>query len=53
MLWENLREEEFEGAIKRSGGLCVMVLGCLEKHGREPTELPSPMESRIRSAEAP
>ena len=34
MLWEKLREEEFEGAIKRSGGLCVMVLGCLEKHGQ-------------------
>ena len=34
MKWENLREEEFEGAIKRSGGLCVMVLGCLEKHGQ-------------------
>ena len=34
MLWENLREEEFEDAIKRSGGLCVMVLGCLEKHGQ-------------------
>jgi len=34
MLWENLREEEFEGAIERSGGLCVMVLGCLEKHGQ-------------------
>ena len=34
MLWEELREEEFEGAIKRSGGLCVMVLGCLEKHGQ-------------------
>ena len=34
MLWEELREEEFEGAIKRSKGLCVMVLGCLEKHGQ-------------------
>lgn len=33
MKWENLREEEFEDAIKRSGGLCVIVLGCLEKHG--------------------
>ena len=33
MKWENLREEEFTGAIKRSGGLCVMALGCLEKHG--------------------
>ena len=34
MLWENLREEEFKDAIKKSGGLCVMVLGCLEKHGQ-------------------
>ena len=34
MFWENLREEEFPEAIKRSGGLCVMVLGCLEKHGQ-------------------
>lgn len=34
MFWENLREEEFEEAIKKSGGLCVMVLGCLEKHGQ-------------------
>jgi creatinine amidohydrolase len=34
MLWENLREEEFEEAIKSSGGLCVIPLGCLEKHGQ-------------------
>ena len=34
MKWEYLREEEFKGAIERSGGLCVMVLGCLEKHGQ-------------------
>ncbi len=34
MLWENLREEEFEDAIERSGGLCVMTMGCLEKHGQ-------------------
>ena len=34
MLWEELREEEFEEAIKRSGGLCVLPLGCLEKHGQ-------------------
>ena len=34
MKWEYLREEEFEGAIERSGGLCVMTLGCLEKHGQ-------------------
>ena len=34
MKWENLREEEFEGAIERSGGLCVIPIGCLEKHGQ-------------------
>lgn len=34
MKWEYLREEEFEEAIERSGGLCVIPLGCLEKHGQ-------------------
>ena len=34
MQWENLREEEFEGAIERSGGLCVLPIGCLEMHGQ-------------------
>ncbi len=34
MIWDNLREEEFDSAIERSGGLCVIPLGCLEKHGQ-------------------
>ena len=34
MLWENLREEEFKDAIKKSGGLCILPVGCLEKHGQ-------------------
>jgi len=34
MLWENLREEEFTQAIEKSGGLCVMPVGCLEMHGQ-------------------
>jgi len=34
MLWEDLREEEFEEAIARSKGLCVLPVGCLEKHGQ-------------------
>lgn len=34
MFWEALREEEFEEAIEKSGGLCVIPLGCLEKHGQ-------------------
>lgn len=34
MKWENLREEEFKGAIERSGGVCILPLGCLEKHSQ-------------------
>lgn len=34
MLWENLREEEFEDAIRKSKGVCVVPVGCLEKHGQ-------------------
>lgn len=34
MRWEELREEEFETAIEKSKGLCVIPLGCLEKHGQ-------------------
>ena len=29
-----MREEEFKSAIEKSGGLCVMCLGCMEKHGQ-------------------
>lgn len=34
MLWENLREEEFKEAIEESKGLCILPVGCLEKHGQ-------------------
>lgn len=34
MLWENLREEEFDGAIEKSKGVCVVPIGCLEMHGQ-------------------
>ena len=34
MLWEELREEEFEEAIRTSGKVCVVPLGCLEMHGQ-------------------
>ena len=34
MLWEELREEEFEEAIRKSGKVCVLPLGCLEMHGQ-------------------
>ena len=34
MEWQNLREEEFEEAVKISGGVCVVPIGCVEKHGQ-------------------
>ncbi len=34
MLWENLREEEFDDVIETSKGVCVVPVGCLEKHGQ-------------------
>ena len=34
MKWGELREEEFEDAIRESRGLCVMPVGCMEKHGQ-------------------
>ena len=34
MLWENLREEEFKVAIEKSKGVCILPIGCLEKHGQ-------------------
>jgi len=33
MKWENLTSLEFDEAIEKSGGLCVLPFGCLEKHG--------------------
>ena len=34
MNWMELREEEFEEAVQRSGGLCVVPVGCFEMHGQ-------------------
>lgn len=34
MRWEYLREEEFNTAIEKSKGVCVLPIGCLEKHGQ-------------------
>ena len=34
MLWQNLREEEFEEAVRKSEGVCVIPIGSLEKHGQ-------------------
>lgn len=32
--WSDLREEEFEGVIKATDGVCVVPVGCYEKHGQ-------------------
>ncbi len=34
MLWEQLREEEFADAVRESKGLCILPVGCVEKHGQ-------------------
>ena len=34
MFWENLSEFEFEDAVEKCGVVCVLPLGCLEKHGQ-------------------
>lgn len=31
--WAELREEEFEDAVKKSDGLCIVPVGCYEMHG--------------------
>ncbi|WP_339208582.1 creatininase family protein [Paenibacillus sp. FSL K6-3182] len=33
MLWENLTVKEFEAAVKSTNRVCVLPIGCLEKHG--------------------
>ena len=33
MLWEYLREEQFKDAVEASKGVCIVPIGCLEKHG--------------------
>ena len=34
MIWEYLREEEFDAAVEASKGVCVVPVGCIEKHGQ-------------------
>ncbi len=31
--WENLTAGEFDEAIEKSGGLCILPMGCMERHG--------------------
>lgn len=54
MLWEELREEEFDLAVELSGGLCVIPIGCFEMHGEHlpvATDVIQAEEFAIRAAE--
>lgn len=33
MRWEELTAKEFPGAVRAAGGVCVVPIGCMEKHG--------------------
>ena len=33
MLWENLTSNEFPAAVEAAKGVCVLPVGCVEKHG--------------------
>ena len=33
MLWEELSAKDFSAAIEKSGGVCVLPIGAIEKHG--------------------
>lgn len=32
MQWENLTEPDFAKAVKSTGGVCILAVGCLERH---------------------
>ncbi len=34
MFWSDLREEEFNPAMEKAEGVCVVPFGCVEKHGQ-------------------
>jgi len=45
--WAELREEEFEDAVKASDGLCIIPVGCYEMHGQH-----LPVRTDVYEAEA-
>ena len=45
--WAELREEEFEDAVKKSDGLCMIPVGCFEMHGQH-----LPVRTDVYEAEA-
>lgn len=54
MLWENIISNDFPEAVKQSKGVCVVPVGCLEKHGAHSplgTDTIIAAQTAIRAAE--
>ena len=54
MLWENIISNDFPAAVEASKGVCVVPIGCLEKHGPHSplgTDIIAPTQMAIRAAE--
>jgi creatinine amidohydrolase len=47
MKWAELREEEFDDAVKKTGGVCIIPVGCYEMHGQH-----LPVRTDVYEAEA-
>ena len=54
MLWENIISNDFPAAVEKAKGVCVVPVGCLEKHGSHSplgTDTIAPLQMAIRAAE--
>ena len=54
MLWENIISNDFPAAVEQSNGVCILPVGCLEKHGAHSplgTDTIAPTQMAIRVAE--
>lgn len=53
MLWENIISNDFPAAVETAKGVCVVPVGCLEKHGAHSplgTDTIAPTQMAIRAA---
>jgi creatinine amidohydrolase len=53
MLWENIISNDFPAAVEQAKGVCVVPIGCLEKHGPHSplgTDIIAPREMAISAA---
>jgi len=54
MLWENIISNDFPAAVEAAKGVCILPIGCLEKHGAHSplgTDTIAPTQMAIRAAE--